>query len=784
MRLRPPPLFRPLVPLAGSVALGIWFADAWDLEPGPGWVGALLLFLPVLAAGRLHPRYRVLLCLPWFLVGVEVQARALHVDPGLDVGRLASAEGRLVALRGRVVRAWIGRARGRVIEVDATAAGLPWRRVVGRVTVFLTEPSLEGPFPGDRVEAQGRLRSIRSAGNPGERDPARAARRRGVRAGLQVKGDNLTVVAAGSPWHPIRRLEQLRVALSAWAGARMHPREAGLFRALLLGDRQALDERFEDDFRHGGLLHFLAISGLHVALVAGGVRALLRWGGVRRGPAAWVALVVLALQSGLAGFRTPVVRAAVLAGGVFVAPALVRAADPWNLMAAAALATLLLRPADLFSPGFGLSYGAVAAILLHARRLDPGRTIIEFPGDGRLLRQGKRALRAALGVVTLTVAAWLGSGPILWEVFGTVHPWIPVSNLLVMPVFTATLVTALLTALTAPFGCVSWLPLTAFTHAAGALDAAGHGVTALPGACVPVPAVGPGVLIGVYALLFVLQRQARPWLLVIPAVLVAAAMLSPRPLRGPEVTVLDVGQGLSVFVSAGAGRSWMYDVGSTDVPDVTGRLITPFLRCRGVRRVATCFISHLERDHASGLVALARSGRLDRVVSSVPVSAPFGVEVEVAADGGAGSAAARGWIVLHPPPGATPFLTSNDSSLVVLAEVGGVRVLLPGDVEEAGLIRLVRRLERPVDVLIMPHHAGWAENLPEFLDGARPRLVLVSARRGFPSPRTLRLLDERRIPVMFTWKHGALTVTWDEHALRVAGFRGGTMRISRGSSGR
>jgi len=764
------------------VALGTWLADACDIEPGPGWVGALLLLMPVLAAGRLHPRYRVLVCLPWLLVGIEVQARALHVHPGLDVGRLASPEGRLVAIRGRVTRGLISTRRGGMIEIDAVEAGLPWRRVAGGVTVFLTEPALARSGLGDQVEARGRLRTIRSAGNPGERDHARAARRRGIRARLLVKGDNLTVLVSGAKWNPFRRLEDLRFALSAWADARMNPREAGLFRALLLGDRQALDARFQDDFRHGGLLHFLAISGLHVALVAGCLRAVLRGVGVRRGPAAGVALLVLFAQAGLAGFRTPVVRAAVLAGGVFVAPTLVRAADPWNLMAAAALTTLLLRPADLFSPGFGLSYGAVAAILLYARRLDPAPAFLEFPGDGWLRRTGKRAIRSALGVVALTVAAWLGSGPILWEVFGAVHPWIPASNLLVMPVFVVTLLAALLTALTAPLGFLSWLPLTAFTHAAGALDAIGHRVAALPGAAVPVPRVGPFVLIGIYGLLFALRRRTLGLLLVIPAILGVAALVSTRPPRDPEVTVLDVGQGLSVFVSAGPGRSWLYDVGSSDVQDVTGQLITPFLRTRGVRRVETCFLSHPERDHASGLRALARSGRLGRVVSSVPVPPPHGVAVEVAAEGRAGPAASPGWRVLHPPEGATAFLTSNDSSLVVLLEIAGLRVLLPGDVEEAGLVRLVRRLTRPVDVLVMPHHGGWSENLPEFLARARPRLILISARRGFPSRRALRLLDEHRVPVLFTWKHGALTVTWDERALRVVGFRGGAIRISRGSS--
>lgn len=780
MRLPEARPFRPLVPLALSVAGGVWAADALDALPGPAWIGAVLLFGPLAVAARLRRRARVLCCLPWFLIGLEVGARAAWIEPGRDVGRLALSTGRLVEIEGRVGRAPIGGGSGSY-TLQVETVGLPRRPAGGAVVCFLDRRPRADPRRGDRVRVVGRLLPLRDPSNPGQADTARRLRRRGVRARLKGDPGCVTRLAAAAPLHPGRRLDDLRAELARIAGARLSPAAAGLFRALLLGERDALDSAFAADFQRGGILHFLAISGLHVALLAGGLGRLLRAAGVPRGVVAVVVVAALVLQAGLAGGRTPVVRAAVLAAGVFVAPTLLRAADPWNLMAGAALLTLLLRPGELFAPGFALSYGAVAGILLFANRLDFGRRLTDWPGEGWATRWRRRMLRAAAGAVAVTVAAWVGSGPIIWEVFGVVHPWVPLTNLAVLPMFGLTLVTALASAVIMPCGGVVAAAAAAlFEIAAAGLGVVGQVAAAAPGACVPVTPAGSLALIGCVAVAVAAAAARRLLLLAaIPLLLVGAAYARGRS-PAPELTVLDVGQGLSVFVGTGGGGTWLFDLGSTDRLDVTGQVIAPFLRARGVARGVEVFVSHAERDHMSGLAALHAQGRIGVLRASRPARLRVVSDARRTRDGDRGGTRAARWRALHPPRRPTPWLGANDGSLVILAEVAGLSVLLPGDVEEAGLARLVRGLGRQVDVLIMPHHGGWSENLAPFLLACRPRVVLISARRGFPDARTLALLDRLDIPTFVTWRQGALSVRWSPHSLTVRGHRGGCVELSRG----
>ena len=778
MRLQSSPPFRPLVPLAISVAAGIWTTDALGVRPGPAWTGALILFLPVLAAGRVRKSLRVLWCLPWFCLAMEIQARRLHPDPRQDIGCVATDAGRLVQIRGRVTGLPPGGGEGEY-EIDVDEAGLPWRPVRGRVRLYLPHRVPADPKWGDRVEVAGQLKSLTGSRNPGQWDAGRALRRRGVRA--RLRGGSLDSVVCPercSALHPFGVLEALRGELVAWARGALLPDRAGLFRALLLGDRRALPAGLEEDFRRGGVLHFLAISGLHVALVAGGLHRLLKFLGLGRGTTACGVVVVLVLYAGIAGFRTPVVRASVLAAGFFAAPCLLRAADPWNLLAGAALITLLLRPEDLFSPGFGLSYAAVGGILLLA---GPGRTTarpMDLPGDSLWLRWGRKGLGYLVASVRVTAAAWLGSGPLIWEVFGTVHPWVPLANLLVLPVFLLTLLAALTAAVTAPLGgIVSWIPCEAFHHATGGLEAMGGLAADLPGACLRVPAVGT-VVVAACVLALIAAQRFLPFAALVPVLLTGAA-LSGAPPPGPRLTVLDVGQGLSVFLRPGPDAAWLYDAGSTDLPDVTGRVIAPFLRRRRILQCDTLFLSHQEKDHISGAASLVEHGWVRHRMGSFP-GGRMAVDGVTRLEAGQGEAmSAWQWRVLHPQPGGVAIMDGNDSSLVLLVEMGGLRVLLPGDVEEAGLARLIRCLEVAVDVLVLPHHGSYAQNLRAFLEKAAPRVALYSARRGFADVRTLRLLDDLGILTLATWRHGALTVTWDARCILVQGRLGSRFRISR-----
>ena len=241
----------------------------------------------------------------------------------------------------------------------------------------------------------------RAARNPFAFDPRRYWYGRHV--GVVVEARWATM--APGPWSPQRglaawrhqRLGRLRQVLS--------PPAAGLLEALLFGVRAGMDAGVQEAFRQSGISHLLAVSGLHVGLVAAGAGRLAAWSGLA-GPARWaVTAVAAALYAALAGAGPPVNRAAVGAVLITAGPLLSRPVDGLNLLGAAACWALLPRPLSALDLSFRLSFLAVAGMLLLAGPLQA------------LLPGGARA-RAVVRGLAAGIAAQLALAPLLAASFG------------------------------------------------------------------------------------------------------------------------------------------------------------------------------------------------------------------------------------------------------------------------------------------------------------------------------------------------------------------------------
>lgn len=738
---------RPLVRPAVAVAVGI--AAVTGLAPGvapgvPSRVGLVVVACAALGGRGALARMALV---AWCLLGAEAAVRSRHVPAALDVS--VGGE-RLVSVEGVVAHAPVGGSAGRWL-LALRAMGEPWRPASGRIAIDRTA-AVPRLGRGDVVRATGVLRAFPVARNPGGLDRREHYRRRGVVG--RMSDPRLVRVAEGAASSPRRRLDALRDAIARRADATRSPVAAALVRALLLGDRRALDPAIADGFRRAGIVHLLAISGLHVALVGGAVFAAMRWLTASRVAAALVGLAVLATYAGLAGFAPPVVRAAVLAAGAMIAPALLRRADSWNSLAGAALVTLLARPADLFAPGFALSYAAVAGILLHAGRWDVGMRV-----GRRLPMRVRPFVRHVASSLAVSAAASVGTVPLVWAWFGAVHPWAPVATLLVGPLFVATLLAAF--ASVVPGVAVVAGPV--FEGLGAALVAVASWCADWPAATIAVAAPGiASVIVAGAAFVAAARRPALVgWL---PLVLIVGATLRSSDAGDHVATLLDVGHGLAGVATDARGGTWLYDAGSTDVPAVATRVVGPYLRATGRRRCRAAIVSHADHDHTSGIAALADAGWLARIV------------VDPAALGRAPLRA------VHPRPAARRVLGDNDGSIAVVHERAGVRVLFTGDVEAAGIFGILRGLDGPVDVVVAPHHGGEAWNFPRLLDAARPRIVLVSA-RGEVRPATRAACDARAIPIASTAACGALTVRLVDGGFTVQGHVRGAWRFRRATRG-
>jgi competence protein ComEC len=576
--------------------------------------------------------------------------------------------------------------------------------------------------------------------------------------------------------------ERLRTA-TARAADSLYGIRAPLVHALVLG-RGQVDARVRDEFARAGLAHLLSISGFHVGLLAGWTGILLVLGGVPR-RRAWIAAAAGAVgYAAFLGWPAPATRAALLTAILALERHRQRRVTAASLLSLTAFLVCLVDPWAITSAGAWMSFaavgGLVAATRWAARRL----------GGGVLLQ----ALATSVGATVFTA-------PITACAFGSVAGAGVVLNLAAVP-----LTAVLLPGVVASLACAGIAPGLAGAFA----SAAGFGLGVLQrlaawGAALPFGnlAGGSGV------------RAALPWLALALAVAWgigrdltaresarrlawAAAVLLwlpllPRPAayRGTDLGLhfLDVGQGDAIALRTPAGRWLLVDAGPANWRSDAGRrVVVPWLRRQGARRLELAVVTHAHADHLGGATAVLEA--LDPPVVLEPgamVGDPLYLDF-LAAAGERG----RRWVparagqrfevdgvrltVLHPDPRWPGWgLDLNEDSVVLLLEYGCFRAVLTGDAGLPVEARLRGRVG-PVALLKAGHHGSRTASGGAWLDELRPQAAVLSAgagnRYGHPAPATLARLGARGVGVWRTDRDGTISARTDGRTLTIRAGRG------------
>ena len=591
-----------------------------------------------------------------------------------------------------------------VFKVESADAPVPSRIQLGWYDFGARGAAPPELRPGERWQLVVRLRRPHALANPGVSDYSAWLLERGIRATGYVRrhDDNRRLDAAvAGPMHAVHRArDALRRDFTARLGDAPY---AGILIALAIGDQRAIAPEQWETFRRTAVGHLVAISGLHVSLVAlaaGGLAGAL-WRRaprlVTRVPARIVAalggLVAAAGYALLAGLGLPTQRALTMLAVAALAIAMRRQAEPTRVLAVALLCVLVLDPWSVLAPGFWLSFGAVAVILLVVA--------------GRLVPEG--GLRAALRV-QLSITVLLA--PVLWALFATFSLAGPLANALAIP-----LVSFLIAPLTL---------LAVLLPVPGLLDVA-HGVTAVMMRMLDLMAAQPMALWYGPRLppaLIACALVGGAWLLMprgtparatgVLAMLPMFLWQPPRPAEGAfMMTVLDVGQGLAVHVQT-ARHDLLYDSGPAygSGSDAAARVVLPYLRARGVRRLDALVLSHGDSDHVGGA---------DSVLSALPVMQVWrGADVELpgveCADGQEWSRDGVRLRFIHPPPASVPARRNEASCVLRVESVHGV-ALLPGDIGAVSERRLAasRPQDLVADVVVAPHHGSGGSSSPQWV---------------------------------------------------------------------
>ncbi len=587
-----------------------------------------------------------------------------------------------------------------------------------------------------------------------------------------------------------RALAAARDAIRRTLEQSLRPPHAGIARALLLGEGTAVEPELNEAIRGAGVSHVLAVSGMHVTLLAGAAVALvrvlwlrtplaLRW--EARRVAAALGVVLAPLIARLCGAAPSAVRAAWTSTLVYLLIALGRRPSALAVSALVVAAYAVLSPRDALHPGFVLSVLATAALLTSR----PSKV-----GEGPLRRAFQESLRA-----------WLATGPFLLLCFGQTSLIALLANVALLPLGTALVPLAAAHLASAELALAGLLPSgPVFELASGAFLAASRFCSDVdPGLALPPLTSCEVVALVAVAGCFMLPCRLRTRVAVcLWAALGAAASewvlrteLSNGELR---VTFVDVGQGDAILLEEGSGHAALIDAGGNvgGGPDPGARALVPLLRARRMRALDLVVLSHPHPDHYGGLAAVfeALSARELWDTGQAEAEDAEGALTALLADArargvqvrrpnevcGRAHAFGRARIeVLAPCPRFDETLGPNDNSFVLRVTHGARSFLFTGDAEraaEAALLASGGALRS--DVLKVGHHGSRTSSTPALLRAVSPWLAVVSAGRanrfGHPHPEVLERLSTAARHVMRTDLAGGVEVLSDGRALRVRSF--------------
>jgi len=667
------------------------------------------------------------------------------------------------------------------------------RSTEGLVLVSVKQIRFAGDY-GDRVALHGRLRSPPVARNPGAFDYRQFLAHEGIHATLTVSRPEQVVSLeplSGTAMKevlvlPLRRSIR-RVFQSHLSGAPL-----GLLQGILLGDKHRIPEEVASRFRHTGLAHALVISGLHVGLVTVFFFTAFKLCRLPDRAACIATVTVLVIYAFVTDLQAPVVRASIMAAVVLLGRAMERDGEIYNSLGVAVLVILLLWPQSLFSLSFQLSFGATLSIVaLH-------RPLIEFfPLKWRW--EDGWAGKWIVAPLCVTVAAQIGTGPLIAYHFQQFAIISLVANLCVVPLLALVVSLGILaglcgtvaTAIALPFNACNYLVITS-------LIAIVDGFAAVPYASVQTPRPDPWFL-GLAAAAVVLGSHSRRhesafkglvFLLLIS--LNAAVWYHAVRERPFEIAFLDIGQGDGSLLVFPNGKTMLIDAGDRNrYFDYGDRVVLPYLRRRGIRRVDVVVASHAHSDHLGSLASVLEQLEVGHYVDSGQLADSRtarrvrqlvdarGVRYHRVASGDSlAGLGGVGALVLHP---STTFVDAagesgsglNNGSVVLRFDYQGTRVLFTGDVEhETDQAILAWGARVRSDLLKVAHHGSKTSSTPAFVAAVDPHIAVVSVgesnKFGHPAIEVMARYKKQATTVYRTDRCGAILATMAAGELSIA----------------
>ncbi|OQY06987.1 MAG: DNA internalization-related competence protein ComEC/Rec2 [Desulfobacteraceae bacterium 4572_123] len=674
-----------------------------------------------------------------------------------------------------------------------------------RVTVGGHGPDLA---VGDIISFRGKLKSLHNFNNPGGFNYRGYMALQKIWCSTYTRGKNIVLLDTAPSQSVGLSLIRMRERLARFIDESVQERSGSILKALLIGDRSGITDTVRNIFNRAGVGHLLAISGLHIGIVATVAFYLfkhllsfwpffLRRAWTKKGAALLSMLPVIgyALIAGM----SPSTQRAVIMICVFLMTFWVeREQDPLNTLAIAACLILICFPPALFSISFQLSFTAVLAIIL-------GLPFFRLPETVNI-RPWYRIMRKMAVFFGVTLIAILGTLPLTLYYFNQVSLMGLLANWIAVP---------LIGFMVVPLGLTSlcFYPFTPQIASMG-IDAAGiilgkalyflELIAGLPFAAVRT--ITPSIVeIGCYYIFFlaVFNMRSGRWAkaMAMIALFTLGADITywahERFRRNDfRTTIIDVGQGSAALLEFPRGYCMLIDGGGfsdNSSFDVGEKIIAPFLWSRKIKTIETIVLSHPNSDHLNGLLYIAGQFNVKNVWSNHQAAKTMGyarfteiIETNSIQWPDFGDIPRTSMVngvkvqILYPPEDfmddRLTWRNLNNNSLVLRCAYGSKSILFPGDIEAPAEKELVGIYGADLEssVLVAPHHGSKTSSTDMLLVKTDPDAVVISAgwnnRFHFPHQAVLKKYQTRGCRIYRTDLNGAVTITTDGRMLDIDPF--------------
>ncbi len=630
---------------------------------------------------------------------------------------------------------------------------------------------------GCELSLYGTIYQLSKADNPGQFDGESYYQSQGILYTFQTEA----VLSYKGGGFLKEKVTRFREYLSEQITEIYNERDAGILKAVLLGDKSSLRDEDQLLYQKNGISHLLAISGLHISMIGIGFYKLLRKCNLTFLEAGLPSGVLLFLYGMMTGFGISTIRAVCMFLVMIFGEIFGRAYDMASAMALAAILILVRNPLQARQAGFLLSFGAVLGICF------------VYP----ILQSMFQTKKKVGQMIQFSISLSLITYPISVHFFYEYSLYSILLNFVVIPCMP----------LVMGFGGAGMLVGCVFPSVGKMVGIPAHQVLSfyeflgewmvtLPAAVVRLGCEEPWQLIGYYVILLLgllglWYERRRIYVAFLPIALVFVTLRFHSPL---EVTMLDVGQGDGIFFRLPGGTTCFIDGGSTNVKGLGEYRILPFLKHEGIERLDYVIFTHLDEDHISGMRELLEmSGTYDDVVIDTilfpDISNPdekyqelwelakkHGVTVGKIGAGDRLYGETWSMECLYPVKNSYSE-DKNESSTVLQLTYEDFSMLLTGDLGFDGEEALLQAdALDDVDVWKASHHGSKYSGSKEFLVEIRPNLSLISVGRntyGHPSDEILERLYCIGSQVETTLDRGALMLESDGDTFTLSLQRGG-----------